>query len=464
MARSLPQHWLDGTRKSLSVSRDLGLRGDYPSTLSVYVVGKTKNLDWRYLPAEEEDPRPFAGRTNQGKGKRKYETGSTGTDDPWSAGKTAIVASISRRQERLRELEGQQVDREHSLSAYWETWIERQSVKPRNNATRWLRDKRLLWSGTTGIGKQGWATLKGIENIIYQDFENFFTLISQHCLAKGNSGDESKRQYKTLIRHLFREARRDYPHLNCPEFPEITKQIAQVVHLTNDEWNLLMEQVVKFSGGTALQELTPSEYHNLQWTHRNKKNQRNWVDLYDALNLQWFFYLRSEDAPRLRSEWWKDNGEQVVCYLEKTKGDRDLHDTYAYRPDAHTNTRRMLKRKPKGYTVFPWIQRQERSENESNVGETINYLLCIACQACKIKKKIAWTNIRHTAFRLTLEEYPDLGTSKYIRDFAENGHTSPEMLRERYLRFIEREATAKKAQAVIAPGKWSMVKRVESQR
>jgi hypothetical protein len=459
MARSLPQDWLDGIRKSLSVSRDLGLRGDYPSTLTIYVVGKTKNLDWRYLPSEQEDPRPFAGRTNQGKGKRKYETGSTGTDDPWEGGKAAIVASISRRQQRLCELEGQQVNREHALAAYWETWIGRQATKTRPNATRWLRDKRLLWNGTTGIGHQAWATLKSVEHITYQDFDSFFDIVAAHCKTKGTSGDESKRQYKTLIRNLFKEARKDYPGLRCPEFPEITKQVAQAVHLTHEEWNKLLEQVVHLSDASALKDLTPSEYSQLSWSPRNKKNQRNWVDLYDALNLQWFFYLRSEDAPRVRAEWWKDDGEQVVCYLEKTKGDRDLHDTYAYRPDASSNTRRMLRRKPKGYVVFPWIPRQEMSENESNVGETLNELLRFACSSCGLTKNIAWTNIRHTAFRLTLEEYPELGTSRYIRDFAENGHTSPEMLRDRYLRFIEREATAKKAQAAIAPGKWSLIKR-----
>ena len=460
MSRTLPQDWSDGERKSLSVVRDLGLRGDYPSTLAIYKVAKTKNLDWRYLPNEEEDPRPFAGRTNQGKGKRKYETGSTSTEDPWEAGKSAINASIARRQQRLRELDGQQVDREHSLAVYWKTWIARQAVKSRTNQTRWLRDKRLLWSGTTGIGNQAWATLKSIERITYQDFENFFILIGDHCSAKGTSGDESKRQYKTLIGHLFKEARRDNQQLVCPEFPEIKKQITQAVHLSHEEWNLLLEQVVAFSEGASLKDLSPFEYSSLQWTSRNKKNQRNWVDLYDALNLQWFFYLRSEDAPRLRSEWWRDNGEQIVCYLEKTKGDRDLHDTYAYRPDALSNTQRMLRRKPKGYSVFPWIQRKERSENESNVGETLNRLLEFACKACGINKKIVWTNIRHTAFRLTLEEYPELGTSRYIRDFAENGHTSPEMLHERYLRFIEREATAKRAQANISPGKWSLIKRV----
>jgi len=438
----------------------LGLRGDYPSTLAVYVVGKTKNLDWRYLPAEEEDPRPFAGRTNQGKGKRKYETGSTGTDDPWEAGKVAIIASIARRRHRLHELEGQQVDREHALAAYWETWITRQAAKPRTNQTRWVRDKRLLWSGTTGIGHQEWATLKSIEGITYHDFENFFTLITEHCLAKGTTGDESKRQYKTLIRNLFIEARKDYQNLRCPEFPKITKQVAQVIHLTHEEWNLLLESVVKNSEGASLRELTPGEYNSLQWTGRDKRNQRNWVDLYDALNLQWFYYLRSEDAPRIKSEWWRDNGKELICYLEKTKGDRNLHDTYSFRPDAGTNTRRMLKRKPKGYAVFPWIQRKERSENESNVGATINELLQIACKECGITKEVTWTTIRHTAFRLTLEQFPELGTPVSLRDFAENGHTSPEMLHERYLRFIDREATAKKAQAVIPPGKWSLVQRV----
>jgi hypothetical protein len=35
------------------------------------------------------------------------------------------------------------------------------------------------------------------------------------------------------------------------------------------------------------------------------------------------------------------------------------------------------------------------------------------------------------------------------------------MLDQRYLRFIQREATAAKARATIKPGKWSLVKRIE---
>ena len=112
---------------------------------------------------------------------------------------------------------------------------------------------------------------------------------------------------------------------------------------------------------------------------------------------------------------------------------------------------------------FPHIKRTEGSENESNVGETINFLLKKACEKAGISTKgIDWTTCRHTAFRLTLEDYPELGTTQYIRDFADNGHTSPKMLEERYLRFIQREKTAAKARAAITPGNWSMIRRVEN--
>ena len=239
-------------------------------------------------------------------------------------------------------------------------------------------------------------------------------------------------------------------------------------HFSHQEWEQLVRVASELSGGAARRSLTAEEYRELPWTPTNRQNSRNWVDLYDALHLEWFYYLRSEDAPRLRSEWFSerltDAGEpQIICFLEKTKSDRDKHDTYAYRPDALENVRRILKRKPKGWLNFPHIKRTEGSENESNVGETINFLLKKACEKAGIPTKgIDWTTCRHTAFRLTLEDYPELGTTQYIRDFADNGHTSPKMLEERYLRFIQREKTAAKARAAITPGNWSMVRRVEN--
>jgi len=461
MARSLPQDWLDGKRKSLSVARDLGLRGDYPSTLSVYVVGKTKNLAWRFLPDEAEDSRPFCGRTNNGKGKRKYIEGTTGTDDPWEAGKAAISASIAKRKALLRQREDQNLEREHSLSNYWATWIAREKEKLRSNQTRWVRDKNLLWSGTNGIGLQSWANDKSVVQITFQDFKDFFGVVTKHCQSKGTSGSESKRQYKTLIRNLFDEARGDFPSLQCPDFPKISKQIKEVKHLNHDEWDRLIEKLVQFSGGTAREDLTQKEYLELEWSPRDRRNQRNWVDLYDAIHLQWFYYLRSEDAPRLRSEWFTDKGDQIICYLEKTKGDRDLHNTRSYRPDAYENIKRMLKRKPKGYFVFPWIQRKEGSENESNVGATLNELIRYALEASGVPSSgVNWKTFRHTAFRLTLEEFPKLGAVPDIYSFATNGHTSDTMLRERYLKFIDADKVAKSAREAIKPGKWSLQNRI----
>ena len=189
------------------------------------------------------------------------------------------------------------------------------------------------------------------------------------------------------------------------------------------------------------------------------------MDLYDALHLQWFYYLRSEDAPRLRSEWFSERQEgeerQIICLLQKVKSDKDPHDTYAYRPDAFDNISRILKRKPKGWLNFPYIKREEGSENQSNVGETINFLIKKACEKASIPiEGIDWTTCRHTAFRLTLEDFPELGTLLYVRDFADNGHTSREMLEERYLRPINRDKTAARARAAIKPGNWSLVKRV----
>ena len=70
------------------------------------------------------------------------------------------------------------------------------------------------------------------------------------------------------------------------------------------------------------------------------------------------------------------------------------------------------------------------------------------------------TNIRHTAFRLTLEEAPELGRAPGIVAFAANANTSQEMLQETYLQFVDQESTAKKVRAKMKPGTWSLLRRV----
>lgn len=72
-----------------------------------------------------------------------------------------------------------------------------------------------------------------------------------------------------------------------------------------------------------------------------------------------------------------------------------------------------------------------------------------------------WTTIRHAAFRLTLEDVPALAIPPKINSFADNGHTSPDQLRNIYLRYINAEPTARESRQIIGEGKWAMVKRTD---
>ncbi len=153
----------------------------------------------------------------------------------------------------------------------------------------------------------------------------------------------------------------------------------------------------------------------------------------------------TEDMYRLKSEWFKENDGVWFCDLETIKKDRPIHRNTHYRADAEKFMKRLKKRKNSGYLIFPYLERPEENEGESHVLETLNYLLKEAMKICLPDfplDGLRWTTIRHTAFRLTLEEVPSLGIPPEINAFADNGHTSPQQLRETYLRFIELERTA----------------------
>ena len=63
-----------------------------------------------------------------------------------------------------------------------------------------------------------------------------------------------------------------------------------------------------------------------------------------------------------------------------------------------------------------------------------------ASELCKIKKRgaITLTTIRHTAFRLTLEQMSPMTDTQHIRLFADNGNTGVESLKKHYLRYVQR--------------------------
>ena len=118
MGRSLPQEWIDGTLHTLNVVRHLGGKGNISHT-SLSVVRqkpsansrKTKNLQWRFLPEKADDPRPFAGKTNRGRGKRIYIDWTCGTTDPWEAAKVAVAVSQKKWQDLLSQSQVREVER-----------------------------------------------------------------------------------------------------------------------------------------------------------------------------------------------------------------------------------------------------------------------------------------------------------------------------------------------------------------
>jgi len=392
---------------------------------------------------------------------------STGTEDPYEAAKRS-VSLFQQWQGGSRALLDQQHEQtKNSLTSYWEKYFQAESRtrETQRNFKRWSREESLKWEADEyGIRHQPWA-IRSVDLITSQDFKDYFSLLERRARgSNGSNGSGMKGQQKTLINKLLVLAEDDFPGHAFPRFPAISKQTKQVQHLTQKQWDQLLAAVVDLSFDSARQHLDPDEYLDLEWSKNNRLNQRNWVDLYDALLLEWFFYLRAEDMYRLRSEWFKDQGNRtVVCNLETTKKDRPIHQTTHYRNDAYRFWERLKRRKPSGYLVLPQIERPSGNPADSHVLKTLNFLLkhvmdqTFGNEFPSAGRK--WTTIRHTAFRLTLEEDPSLAIPPKINSFADNGHTSPDQLRNTYLRYIDAERTARESRQTIGEGKWTMVKR-----
>lgn len=462
MVKALPENWT-----TLNVSRDFGVRGSYPQNLRIKRLPHTRVLYAEWLPEPEEDPRPHQGRSKGGIGKRLTIRISTGTDDPFEAAKRAVVLVQQQLEKHKKTLQEEAREGEHSLLRYWDQWFESESIRreTQRNFKRWCREEELKWEAEGyGLKHQPWAQ-RSANKITSQDYREYFALLERRARASKNSnGSGMKAQQKTLINKLLSLAESDFPGHAFPRFPSISKQTRQVKHLSKTEWESLLKGVVDLSHGTATRTLKPSEYRGLDWNQNNRINQRNWVDLHDALLMEWFFYLRAEDMYRIKSEWFREQEDgTVICNLETTKKDRPLHQTTHYRPDGYRFWKRLTIRKPRGYLVLPHIERPAGNPADSHVLKTLNFLLKYAMSEFLDgfpSEEMKWTTIRHTAFRLTLEEDPSLAIPPKINSFADNGHTSPQQLRDTYLRFIDAERTARETRETISEGLWTMTKRV----
>ena len=422
------------------------------------------------MPRKEDDPRPNAGRCSSGK--RLPEKRSTQEVDPKSAAKKAIDLYNEWEEETREAVIEIQEDKEYSLSPYWNYWFKAESKKrtSRPNFAKWSRDTQLKWNGKDyGIVHQPWAKKK-VDEITTIDFENYWTVLDDRK-TDDNDMSGTKAAQKSLINKLLREARRrDFPTLTIPEFPSISKRIKSVQSLGQEQWEQLKETIIELSAGKARLVRTIRDYENLPFSPANAFNVRNWVDLWDAIHLQWFFYLRSQDMPWLKHSLFrdvskansKDKDRLFACSLEKIKGDRQQLTTTPYRPDHYDYVRMVFRRRREGeYFLLPHLSRSGREEGKPVI-RTLNQLLKEAVRQTNIKfkshgsplpEKLNWTTLRHTAFRLTLEEYEGLQKMDELIQFAKNGHTSVEMLQKHYLNQMNLEKATKRARAIIPEGK-----------
>ena len=446
--KRLPDNW-----NTLNVSEFFRIRGSYPRDLRIKKTSRTNNLYAHFLPDIEDDPRPNQGRTKSGK--RITISESMKTSDPVEGAKRAVEWVMRKQYELRNQMDEQEGKFINLLENYWIKYYEREiSVRStQRNFSRWNREEKLKWSANIyGLKNQDFAK-KSVDLISNEDLRNYFDLLETNARKNnGSNGSGMKSQQKTLMNKLFKIAESDFIGHSFPSFPPISKQKKQVRHLLREEWDALLRGVFELGEGKESVCFSPSDYKDLQFTNRKKDNVRNWVDLWDALNLEWYFFLRAEDMYRLKSEWFSQTKDGWFCDLETTKGDRPKHRTTHYRRDAEKFMKRLMQRKPNGYLIFPHLNRPENNPADSNVLENLNYLLKLAMskylpdfQTSECK----WTTIRHTAFRLTLEDDPSLGVQPKINSFAENGRTSVNMLRDTYLKFIELEKTAKESREMI---------------
>ena len=444
--------------KTLRVSEWFDIRaGDYSAKL---VIKRRSNGIWyaEYLPAKEDDL-----RYKQGERRHAYRK-SLDTKDPYEAAKLAVEWNQKHRRELLLKKDEHEGKYQQTLQDYWNTWFSKESdAKALENIQypKWKRDVLQKWGS---ISEQQWAHIR-VDLITRSHYEEYFQILQKQASDKNPewTGSETKKQQKTLINKLLALAESDFVGHSFPSFPPISTQYQQVKHLKKEEWEKLIKTVIELSGGAAKESLTEKQYQNLEFKSHNRENQRNWVDLYDALYLEWFFFLRSENFPHLKIEWFKDIGDEtIVCRLEKTKGNRDIQEVENYRPDASKFWKRLSKRRGKeGYLVLPHIKRQEEGGPEAKVVRTLNFLLKSALEKSfpNVDSELTWTNLRHTALRLTLEEMPELGIPPLINDFAANAGTSPQMLHETYLKYIQQGVTSKRARAKLKPSEWSLIRK-----
>ena len=466
--QELPDDWLNGTKKTLLLHQDMGIsRPGLPTNAK---IKKRPNgiLYAAYLPAAEDDPRGHGGGARGGKKRRIEREASTKHTDPFLAAPVAaewILKDI--RAQRLAKEEKEELETK-TLHAYWEKWFWREHLAREGSAgfSKWRRENNRLWSAEGyGIKHQPFAS-KSVDEICHADLKDYWALLDARGAVSQQATDMggTKKDLKTLINHLLEEARdcKDFPLLRMPDFPRISHQRKDRDHFTAREWRALMKKLDDLSGGAATAMLSPSDYAALEFKYK-RENQRNWVDLHDALCAMWFWHLRSEDIDRIRTEWFVegDKENQVLFRPKILKGDRPLKVTENPRPDGYKVWQRIRMRKPSGYIAFPHLERPSTDRKTGLTQGTLRQLFGVLKASVDppiTRKELAPKQVRHTAFRLIVEEDPTYySTPEGLNELAYQGNTSVRELREKYLEPVRREIQTAKGRARLKPADWSLL-------
>ena len=446
-------------RKELAI----GKRTDFPANLCLVRKVYSENIYASYLPDLEEDTRIRKKDKSGKKKKRRSIIKSTGETNPKFAAQYAINWVKEKQIELAQNVLTVEDNISYSLAHYWEIYFPKfqEEKKNRISADQLIRDERNKWfSEKIGINKEEFAH-KNLKLITKLDLHNYF-----QTLKVGTQKD-----IKTLINKLWNEAQLQNSELyvghNFPSFPKIKSNNGkQVIHFRSNDWELLVNCINQLSGGVARQNLSIEEYENLEFKTCTRDNQRNWVDLFDALWVNYSFFLRSQDLHRLKIEWFrKDLKHREFVLMHPTpKSDRKIKETRNIRDDAFDFMLRLMNRRSdNGWLLFPSYKRQCEGGAENKVMRNMNFLLQIAVEKCLPEFSLKDANvkaIRHTSFRHHFEDDPILGDPDKIRMFAENALTTPEMLQSTYLDYINREETLRGSKKKMRKSNYSLTNRV----
>ncbi len=462
----LPDDWT-----TIRIQDYWNVRGQISGDLRLRRRKDSPNIQGEFLPLPEEDPRPNQGRGNNGK--RLTIRNSLRTSDPYTAAEKAVEWNKQVLNKNKILVEEGADDSEFSVEAYFQKWFAEESRKREKRAiqnfSRWKNDNQSFWdlnfvqptfdSDGKIVYDPSWIK-KHISKATKRHLTNVEQKIEIRVLAdsKGKrTGTGTKEQAKTLWNKLVALAELEIDGHAFPTFPKFSiDKTPQCSHLRAEQWDAVLEYIHSASNGACSKSLTEEEYYNLPHKFQNVTSIRNWVDFYDALMVQWFFYTRSQDMKRIAPHMFsvvEDVEDEKVIF--RIKGKTGLEkDTENFWGGATTVINKILKRKGNlEYLVFPDV---DRSTQKSGVDVKLNTLLKHAInEACPdYRGDMDWTMVRHTAFRLTFESDEDLQSGKRLKEFAENAHTSIPMLDKHYLKPLRDAKAASQSRKKLGTGRW----------